>query len=600
MKRHGLIVAVAVVLILLLAGGGAYYLKFQSSVQSQVETQLQRFFASPPAPITKASYQKLDVALATRGITIDGIVIERSEAPFVIKIGRVDASGVDTDTWQKVFDPASYKDGAPDLTFRKLAETVTVTDLEYDLGEQGHAAVAKTVVNGIKARQFTVRPEPALWAALDKRERAIAAASAFRFDKSTYQDVRFDGKKMVGVVRHGEVSDWSMDKIGSVAIDDADLKNPAGGQHMQWSHLEYRDIPVAAWLDYALTRKPPDDIMVLASIGGVKWTGLKFEGIHGPDSRFSLASFDLGKVDKRRLERFEMAGLTVDGPDTSVTIGAIEIKNLDWEQLLPLLKDKDKDWLAKLSHLSYSIDKFSIRDVGGASLERLGARLHEFAFSVSTDQASGKQSSTATVSGFDIDASKVHNPEAAGVLKALGYDKLSISMDSVGTGDMKAGTSSLDKFRIWAPQVGELNWTFALSDYKPLPKTDKPMTIDESLAPLLASRLQSLRLSWKDDSLTERLLKMAGMQSGATPEQVRDGLIEQIKAFGQQYAGDAAVGAALQAFVAFLQKPGALTIDAKPPQPPRFGEIGTLVGASAGPPDLPKLFDVLGVTVTAN
>lgn len=597
MKRHGLIVAVGVVLILALAAGGAYYLKFQNNVQSQVEAQLQRFFANPPAPITKASYQKLDVTLATRGIAIDGIVIERSEPPYVIRIGHLDASGVDTDTWQKVFDPASYQAGAPDQTFRKLAETLIVSNVEYDLKEQGHATIAKVTTSGIQARQFTVRPEPALWAALEPRERIFAGAGAFRFDKATYEDIRFDGKKVVGVVRRGEITDWSMDKIGFMAIDDADLKNPVGSQHVQWSHLEYRDLPVAAWVDYAITRKRPDDIMTLASIGGVKWTGLKLEGIKQPDEKVSVASLEIGKVDKRRLERFEMAGLTVDGPDTGVTIGAIEIKNFDWEQLLPLLQDKD--WFSKLAHLTYSVDKFSIRDVGGASLERLGATLHEFAFSMSTNQATGKQSSTATVSGFDIDASKVQNAEAAGVLKALGYDKLSISMDSVGTGDMKAGTSALEKFRIGAPQVGELNWTFALSDYTPLTKTDKPMTIDESLAPLLASRLQSVHLSWKDDSLTERLLKMAGLQSGATAEQVRDGLVAQIKTFGEPYAGDPAVSAAMQAFIDYLQKPGTLTIDAKPPQPPRFGELGTLIGASAGPPDLPKLFDVLGVTVTA-
>ena len=285
-----------------------------------------------------------------------------------------------------------------------------------------------------------------------------------------------------------------------------------------------------------------------------------------------VASLDVGKVTRQKLASFTVAGIEVTNPAKpaeGVTIGAIEINGVDWEQVLPLLGRDDA--MGQMRNVRYGVDKISFRDIGGPSFAMLGAVLHEISCSGSANPDTGKEISTASITGFDIDTAKVKNPEAAGFLNALGYDHLSLSMETAGTGDSKAGTSSLDKMRIFGPNVGELGLNFALSDYRRPPGGKASSSLDDALGPLIAAKLQGLRLSWHDDGLSGRLLKFAAAQNGASPDQLRDGLIAQIKSFGAAFQDVPMVAGAVQALVVYLNKLGTLMIEAKPPKPRTLG-----------------------------
>ncbi len=596
MKKSWLFGIIAAVVVVVVAAGG-YYLFFQKQVQSQVEVQLRQFFANPPPPYTKATYEKLDVALASRKLTIDNIVLERSVAPYTIKIGRLEATGVDTDNLQNIFDSSKYKDGASDQTMRKLADTLTLTKVEGDSRDNGRVAIEQFVAKGIQGRQFTVKPEPATIASMSETDRTVMVLSALHIDSMSYDKAVISNPTSSGTIGHMEFADFSREHLGSMAMDDVDMTNKKDDSRTTIKHFDISDIPTGVWFDYASTGKPPADVMQLLSLGGMKITEMKVAPGKGNDKSFHIASLTVGKVSRRRLEKFSLSGVDYSEKGNGVSIGAIEIEGLDWEHLLPLAGDSN--WISKLGDISYSVDKFSLRDIGGSSLDAAGAKLHGMTLAISANTDTGKQSSSMTIDRFEVDVAKLKNPQAAGFLRALGYDNLNLSMEMVGTGDSKAGTSAFDKFRIFGPQLGELSLNLAISDYHKAPATKKPPTIDDAIEPIMATKLQNLKLSWHDDGLTPRLLKFAGTQSGATAEQMRDALIAQIKGFGAAYESAPPVAAAVQALVDYLNKPGTLTIAATPPVPPRIGELAPLLNGPE-PPNVPEIFRVLGLTVTAN
>ena len=598
MKRQGLFIAVAALVVVVAAAAGGYYLFFQNNVQAQVEQTVRRMFANPPAPYTKATYDKLDVALASRRLTIDNIVLERSTPPYVIKIDRFEATGIDVDALQTVFDAARYKDGAPDQTFRKLADSVVLIKIDADSRDAGRLTIAQVTAQGVQAHQFSIKPDVTTLAATSERDRVFAGLDALRIDSVTYDSLTSGGAQMPsGTVRRIEIKDFSRQGVGSITAEDLDLKDPRRGSHTSWKRFQLRDIPGDPWFDYIVTGRPPSDVMAMIALGGITIADLKVESSKGSDPTVRIASYEMGKVDRKRLDSFTLSGLEVVGPTGGVTIGTIELKGLNWEQLLPLLHDPD--WPSKARNASYGVDKFDIRDIGGQSMAALGARLREILLSAHIDIEGGKADSVFNITGFELDTDKVKDAQTAGLLKALGYDKLNLSLESSGTGDDKTGVSTLDKLRIFGPQVGELSLNFKLSDLKRPPPSSKPPEVMEALQPLLAAKLENLKLSWKDDSLTGRILKVGAAQQGMSAEQMRDGLIMQVKAMSQDYAGTPAVAAAFQAVIDYLNKPGTLTVEFHPPVPTRFGELGPLFNFDA-PPDVPKIFEVLGIKVTAN
>jgi hypothetical protein len=598
--RKGWIAGIVALVVVVVVAAGGYYLFFQDKVQAQVEETVRRVFANPPAPYTKATYDKLDVALASHRLTIDDIVLERSTPPYVIKIGRFEATGIDIDALQTVFDPARYKDGASDQTFRKLADTLTLTKIDSDWREGRRTTIDQFAAKGIQGHQFNVKPETATFAAMSERERALIALDAVRVDGFTIDNLNAASQKSpTGKVRRLDVSDFSRAGVGALVVSELDLMDPASKARTSWKKFELRDIPGDPWFDYVITGVPPSDVLRLIALGGVKFEDLRIEPGQEDRPTIRIVNFDLGKLDRKRLSSFSLAGLDVSDGRGGVTIGAIDVKGVNWEQLLGLAGQKD--WLAKIGDLSYGIDKFSVRDVGGATMDRIGAKIKEIAFNGFVDRDGGKTESAFTIDSFEIDGKKVNEPEISSVLEMLDYDKVNLSLDTSGVGDFKAGTQSLDKLRLFGPQLGDFNLSFALSDYQLPPPGKKPPSIDDALAPLLAAKLQSLKVSWKDDGLTARVLKAAAAHQGMTAEQLREGLIMQVKSFSELYKGDAQVLAAFQAVIDYLKKPGALVVSVKPPQPPRFGELGMIMGdKSGGPPDLPEIFRVLGVTVTAN
>ncbi|MEO8559450.1 MAG: hypothetical protein ABI439_10330 [Rhodospirillales bacterium] len=598
--RKGWIAGIVALVVVVVAAGVGFYLFSQNNVQAQVEQSVRRLFANPPAPYTKATYDKLDVALASRRLTIDNIVLERSTPPYIIKIDRFEATGIDTDAIQTVFDPDKYKDGAADQTFRKLADTLTLFKVDADSREGGRITVDQLTAKGIQGHQFNVKPEPATISAMSERERTLMALDALRLDSVSYDNFNVSGSKAPsGKVRHLEVTNFSRQGVGAVVVDELDLINPKDDTRTSWKRFELRDIPGDPWFDFVITGKPPTDMMRLIALGGVKIDDLRVVPGKRGGPMVRIASFDMGKVDRKKLERFSLTGFEASGPGGGATIGAIEIKDLEWEQLLGLINQPDR--MLKFADASYRVGKFSIRDVGGASMDMIGAKLKEIAFAGYVDHDSGKTESTFTIDSFEIDAQKVKEPSLAMGLKMLGYEKVNLSMDVAGAGDLKAGTATFDKFRIFGPQIGDFNLTLAMSDYVSPPVTKAPPSIDAALAPLLAAKLQKMKISWQDDGLTPRIYKAAGANAGAAPDQIRDKLVMQVKSFGELYKDDPKVSAAIQAIVDYLNKPGSITIDAKPPVPPRFGELGgVLDGKGGGPPDLPEAFRVLGLTVTAN
>jgi hypothetical protein len=155
-------------------------------------------------------------------------------------------------------------------------------------------------------------------------------------------------------------------------------------------------------------------------------------------------------------------------------------------------------------------------------------------------------------------------PQAARSIAAFGADSITADFDA--TSQIEAGGKQMDVHEdIVLRDLGTLHVQGLLTGYDAaLNAPGNPM------AGFAAATLTGATLSFKDNSLTGRLLAVAAAQADTTPEALRGGLARPVMALGMMVPDqpDAA-----QQVIAFLDHPNVLTVTAQPPQPVTLGAV---------------------------
>jgi hypothetical protein len=205
---------------------------------------------------------------------------------------------------------------------------------------------------------------------------------------------------------------------------------------------------------------------------------------------------------------------------------------------------------------------------------------------------------------FEADLSGVEDDVTGDVIQRMGYEQITGRLDMDGSWEPSDGRIAFTQFDLTIDQGGTLGFTFDISGYTPdfvraLGELS-PDANDSASAMAMMGLMQQLSLhgaeiSFRDDSLTERVLAIFAEDQGMRPQDV----VNQAKAFlpfmlAQMNAPQLGTMVA-DAVSEFLDNPQSIRITASPEQPVPFALL--MAGAMGSPQ---ALADQIGLEVVAN
>ena len=182
------------------------------------------------------------------------------------------------------------------------------------------------------------------------------------------------------------------------------------------------------------------------------------------------------------------------------------------------------------------------------------------------DVKDGLWTSTATVPSLTVDMNTVKQlgaPEP--IINELGYDMLDFSINVDGKFDTRAKTLGYDKFELALKNGGALNLTFELGNLNE--EIIGTLLPEEQIANFMVATINSGSLTYTDNSLVERGLKVAAMLAGASPDQMRAQVVAGASFFALQLGDPAIAQQVSTALSTFFEDPKNLSLRLTPAEP---------------------------------
>ncbi|NOQ34387.1 MAG: hypothetical protein GQ569_00645 [Methylococcaceae bacterium] len=170
-----------------------------------------------------------------------------------------------------------------------------------------------------------------------------------------------------------------------------------------------------------------------------------------------------------------------------------------------------------------------------------------------------------SLNGIKLDLKKLGNDLKE--INELGYkDQLSLNFAIKFNYDDQQKKLNLEKLTVGADEVGDIAISFQLGNFN----LDSKPLIAAIMNPQLA--LHSAKITYHDDSLTERLFKVAAKEDNMSVEDFKKRRIEKIQ---QQIdkEDDPFTKSALQEVIVFINNPKSFSISATPEKPLPLGNI---------------------------
>jgi hypothetical protein len=312
-----------------------------------------------------------------------------------------------------------------------------------------------------------------------------------------------------------------------------------------------------------------------ASMGQILMEGLSAAGmdlmaVRGTDIETPAGSGALGA--------FELADLTF--PDRDAIMTAVMADMMDEEPPIDVMMEA----IPTLGRITVEGLDMTTPMTGPLSLGLLETRLADFIGAIPT-------SARLTVEALEMPLALLPDQQTVMILEALGADPLradaSLSLDW----DADTETARLDETASVA-SVGGIDAEAAVTGIP------RDVFLDPQRAGELAATAGLLNFSatFRDDGVTQFVLGMIAEQSGLTPQQFADGLVQQARMQAEMMTGDGALAGRIADSVAtFLNDPQSITVAADPGAPLPFAQI---MGAAMTAPN--RLSDLLNLSITAN
>lgn len=199
------------------------------------------------------------------------------------------------------------------------------------------------------------------------------------------------------------------------------------------------------------------------------------------------------------------------------------------------------------------------------------------------------------VEGVAIDPAMAgpEDPTAAQI-KALGYDKLLLSLYGSGTWDEASGDLTIEEFSIEGEDMGAISFSGILQGFTPdvLKLLQEPNPSPETMTKIL---IKEAAISYEDASLAGRLLDQQAKDAGTDRETFVSQITAALPLMLSALQNPGFQTKVSNAATAFLKDPQNITLSVAPQEPQSL--LGLTAVAQESPQTLP---DLLNADVTAN
>jgi hypothetical protein len=299
---------------------------------------------------------------------------------------------------------------------------------------------------------------------------------------------------------------------------------------------------------------------------------------------FALSDF-AAKFAPGRLEHGEIDGLALNGPGTSVALGAFQLDGVvvrlpDGFRLDPV------DWLTNPPGMPrLFFERFRLADVsiqyplfGEHSLKELTATM--------AGTIDKPTRTTFDMTGLAIDLGALASFQPIG---KLGYGKVTFESHAEAAYDTDAKTMELKSFSFGAPEMGKLSMGYRLGNY-PL---DWPTKSADAMQKILMDIvIGGAELRYDDASLVDHIVALVADSRGEAAAATRQAATDRLEEQKAIYADGPLVLDALDQMIGFLGASKSIRVVVKPPSKVTVGELSRL-----GEPQPNDLMELLGVKV---
>jgi hypothetical protein len=303
-------------------------------------------------------------------------------------------------------------------------------------------------------------------------------------------------------------------------------------------------------------------------------------------ARITFKGLDAGRLAEARIEGLRVVD---DGKDI-VTIGSILLAGADLTRALPDLA-AGRPISSTDPARKPNFDRWELVALGGTALADHGFSMGRMGADVTRSADGMTERADFRVEALQLAAPAQPDSPVAMVLQGLGYPSLKGDIACLSDSDNARKSFKMEPCALSIPGAGTLSFTMALSglDFSAASGIDNTEGFFQALA---AASLDWVRISYKDEGLTNRAIAFSAKSVGTPEDAFRQGLIAQVQQGGAAYgAGSPRVKAVLDAVTAFLTRPGTLTVALEPRAPVAFGSLDAAMMA-----DIPGAAERIGLT----
>ena len=325
-----------------------------------------------------------------------------------------------------------------------------------------------------------------------------------------------------------------------------------------------------------------------------KITKIRIEGIEElPGNSFAASVIEF--------EGFSLVSNTTDNKEIIVTVVGGIGENVYFAD--PIQSDAP---FFHYPRTTYNVEGMNVT-VGGNEI----VSVKSISAEMTADADTKKQAFAMGVDEIDVNLKLGNDPAFNARREALGYDKLLMAIAISGSWDMGSGKVVIDQYSFDAKDAGRLTLSGAFSGYTEalairfrtlsaeLQSVTDPKELQRKNIAMLGMMsqlsLDSLSLSYKDASLVDRVLELQSAQMGMPKSDLVKMIPTMLPMFAAPLQNPKFIGALAGNLAKFLNRPGDISISAKPSRSIPLTEI--MIAGSTQPH---TLIDLLGVVVKAN
>ena len=480
------------------------------------------------------------------------------------------------------------------------------------------AAVAAAMLAGVLAAPEPVRAEPA-----PRVELAEASPNAKETAERFLAVLRKNGAE----VKHGGIDEAPRGfRINKLVVSHSRARRAGPEDTLEAATLEVAGfeekadgallLAGAVFTELVLTGKGGNKAKIArlaaesfawSPAGGVEIKGLAardFEVAPRAGEEVRIAALDavLLRFDQAKggaLERLAMRGITTKGKNESGSIGAVDVESavVEIPQRASVKSFTVRDIAADTSEGKVKIALMELRAFESVNLlDRNPADLRVFEFAIKGIEA-------------PLDTGK--DPAFAREMKELGYTSLKMSAELAYRYEEANKTFNLGKLELDVAEMGAITLSLRLGGVSPddikkamepparppaAPGQKPPAARNDAAAAMgLLARINLLAadLSYRDKSILARVLKREAQRKKTDEASIRAQYRALLTGLRDEQK-DPLVKEAFDAVIAFIEDPGELVVEVRPPSPLNLLAIGGLAAS-----DPAQLRGVLGIKITA-